>query len=177
MSINLVGPDIVLMRNRYDEALQMQGIPCKYQFPILPGSNYQGEALIDSYSEMQDTFIFFDSTPKIKTFRRYGWVVDNDDNLPFIIHCSWNLSNVQKDALFRFSGQYTNVKDRIFRVTELTYDAQAPDHLICQVVPVYSDKPVGDIPVEVKQKYKTSNRFVKVEHDYRGHIYDTDSYK
>ena len=52
MSVNLIGPDIQLIRNRYDEALQMQGIPCKYQFPNMADSNAQGEPVIDNYSDM-----------------------------------------------------------------------------------------------------------------------------
>ena len=67
MSINLIGEDIKLMRARYDEALEMQGIPCRYQFPNLPDSNTQGEPVVDSYSSPQDTYIFFESTPKVKT--------------------------------------------------------------------------------------------------------------
>lgn len=175
--MNLIQSDILLMRNRYDEALELQGIPCKYQYPILPGSNVQGEPEIDSYSIMEDTYIFFDSTPKIKTFRRYGWVVENDESLPFLIHCSWNLPHVQKDSLFRFGGQYTNVPDRVFRVTEITYDAQAPDHLVCQVVPVYDEQAVGYTRKEITKKFTTSNHFIKQPVDYRGHPYDTDAYK
>lgn len=174
---NLIGKDITLLRRRYDEALQLQGIPCKYQFPTIPKSNMQGEPEIDAYSTMQDTYIFFDSTPKIKTFRRYGWVVENDENLPFLIHCSWNLPHVQKDSLFRLAGQYTDVPDRVFRVTELTYDAQAPDHLICQCVPVYMDQAVGRTKKEIAATFNKSNNFLKPSTDYRGHAYDPDSYR
>lgn len=177
MSVNLIGSDIQLMRRRYDEALQMQGIACKYQFPTLPDSNAQGESEIDAYSNMIDTFIFFDGTPKIKTFRRYGWVVENDANLPFLIHCSWNLPKVQKDSLFRIQGQYTDVPDRVFRVTEITYDAQAPDHIICQVIPVYDTQAVGRTKQEIASTFNTSNHFLKSNTDYRGHEYDPETYK
>lgn len=174
---NLIGSDILMMRTRYDEALQLQGIPCKYQFPHLADTNAQGEAVVDTYSDYIDTSIFFDSTPKVKTFRRYGWIVENDSNLPFIIHCSWNLQKVQRDSLFTLSGQYTDLPDRIFRVIEITYDAQAPDHLICQVVPVYDDKHVpGRTKKEVQKTFNTSNHFLKISTDYRGEEYDPDSY-
>ena len=98
MSINLIGPDIQLMRSRYDEALNMQGIPAKYQYPNLAASNTQGEPLIDSYSEFIDTHVFFDGSPKVKTYKRYGWVVENDKDLPFLIHCSFNLPKLQKSV-------------------------------------------------------------------------------
>lgn len=169
MSINIVGEDIKLMRARYDEALEMQGIPCQYQFPILPDSNTQGESVIDSYSSPIDTHIFFESTPKIKTLKRYGWIVANDDNLPFLIHCSWNLPHCQKDALFRIAGQYSDLPERVFRVTEITYDLQAPDHIVVQVVPVYDEAHLtGKTDKEVEKKFNKSNHFLKQDVGYTG---------
>lgn len=170
---NLIGPDIKLMRDRYDEALKLQGTPCTFQYPNLPNTNSQGEAMIDSYSEPIPTSIFFEGNPKVKTFKRYGWVVENDQNLPFLLHCSFNLPHVQRDSIFRIAGQYAEIPDRVFRVTELTYDIVAPDHLICQVVPVYDDKIVGRTPVEVRKQFSSSNHFLKPNVDYRGDFYTT----
>ena len=170
---NLIGPDIKLMRLRYDEALKLQGIKCSYQFPDLPDTNAQSEAVIDSYSEPIETYIFFEGTPKVKTFKRLGWVVENDSDLPFLVHCSFNLPHVQRDSIFRIAGQYAEIPDRIFRVTEITYDVQAPDHLICQIVPAYDDKIVGRTDVEVRQQFNSSNHFLKKETDYRGQFYTT----
>lgn len=168
MSTHLIGNDIKLMRKRYDEALSQQGIPCKYQFPNLADSNTQGESVIDSLSEEIDTFVFFDGNPKAKTYKRYGWVVENDKNLPFLIHCSFNLPNVQKDSIFRIGGQYSELPDRIFRVTEITYDLQAPDHIIAQIVPVYDKQIVGRTRKETEKTFNKSNRFLKQNVDYRG---------
>lgn len=171
--INLIGPDIKLMRDRYDEALRMQGIPCQYQFPNLPSSNVQGEPEIDSYSEPMDIHIFFEGNPKITTFKRLGMVVENNQELPFLVHCSFNLPHVQKDSIFRIAGQYTDIPPRIFRVTEVTYYMQAPDHLICPVVPVYEDRIVGRTELETKQTFSSSNHFLKQNVDYRGDYYTT----
>ena len=172
-SVNLIGPDIKLMRARYDEALQMQGIPVTYQYPNIPGTNTQSESMIDSYSEPIDTHIFFEGNPKVKTFKRLGWVVENSQDLPALIHCSFNLPHVQRDSVFRIAGQYSELPDRIFRVTEITYDAQCPDHLVCQIVPVYDDNIVGRTPVEVRKDFSSSNHFLKSEIDYRGNHYTT----
>lgn len=172
---NLIGRDVVLMRARYDEALRLQGIPCKYQYPNLADSNVHGEPLIDSYSDFIDTHIFFDGNPKVKTFKRYGWVVENNADLPFLIHCSFNLPYMQKDCLFRIAGMYTDIPDRIFRVTEITYDLQAPDHLVGQVVPVYDKSPVGRTPKETKATFNKSNYFLKQPTDYRGQYHDPEN--
>lgn len=173
MAVNLIGEDIKLIRKRYDEALQMQGIPVKYQYPLRAETNSQGEPVSDSLSEMIDTHIFFEGNPKVKTFKRYGWVVENNQDLPFLIHCSFNLKHLQKDSIFRMSGQYSELPDRIFRVTEITYDLQAPDHLVCQVIPVYDDQAVGYTKKEVEKKFNTSNHFLKPNTDYRGDYHKT----
>lgn len=173
MSVNLIGKDIEHMRERYDEALQMQGILCRYQFPNMPDTNAQGESVIDSYSEMIETHIFFDGNPKIKTYKRLGWVVENSQDLPFLIHCSFHLPSLQRDCLFHVSGQYTNMPDRIFRVTELTCDLQAPDHMIAQAVPVYEKQTVGRTKKEIEKTYHTSHHFLQVPTDYRGEYHKT----
>ncbi len=173
---NLIGPDIKLMRKRYDEALKLQGVLCEYQHPILPDTNAQGESVVDSYSVPEPTYIFFEGSPKVKTFKRFGWVVENQSDLPFLIHCSFNLPNLQRDSIFKFSGQYTELPDRTFKVTEISYDIQAPDHLVCQVIPVYEKQTVGRTKKEIQRTFNTSEHFIKQPLDYRGE-YITDSTK
>lgn len=171
---NLIGPDILIMRKRYDEALQLQGVPAKYQYPILATTNVQSESVVDRYSVPEDTYIFFDGNPRVKTFKRYGWVVENSDELPFLIHCSFQLEHLQRDAIFRIAGMYTDLPDRVFRVTEITYDMVAADHLICQVIPVYDEsKLVGRTDLEVKQQFHSSHYFLKEPTDYRGSYHTT----
>lgn len=172
MSINLIGDDILIMRERYDEALEMMGISCEYQYPLMADTNAQGESVVDSYSDKIQTHIFFDGNPKVKTYKRLGWVVENNQDLPFLIHCSFNLEYLQRDCLFHLSGQYTGLGDRTFRVTELTTDIQAPDHVVAQVVPVYDKQVVGKTPVELRHKFNKSNHFLKQNVDYRGDYVD-----
>ena len=168
MAINLIGADVKLMRKRYNEALLMRGVPCKYQLPLMAQSNNSGEPVVEAYSDYIVTHIFFDGNPRMKTFKRYGWVVENDQNLPFLIHCSFDLPHVQKDSIFTIGGQYSELPDRVFRVTEITQDIQAPDHIICQVVPVYGDNIVGRTTKETERTYNTSSHFLKDSSDYRG---------
>lgn len=171
----LIGPDIKLMRKRYDEALKLRGIPAKYQYPNSVEINAQSESVVDMYSIPQDVHIFFESSPKAKTFKRLGWVVENDKNLPLLIHCSFNLPHVQKDSIFQFSGLYAELPDRKFRVTEIAYDLEAPDHLICQVIPVYDKNVPGRTDKEVSTTFNKSNVFLKKSTDYRGDYYDPEN--
>ena len=59
---SLIGQDIEILRTYYDEALELQGIPCKYQYPLMATSNEQGEAVVDSYSDMINTHIVISVT-------------------------------------------------------------------------------------------------------------------
>ena len=171
---NLIAPSsIKKMRLRYDEALKLRGVPAQYQFPILATSNYQGEPLIDHYSEKENVQIFMENAT-IKTMKRYGWVVANSDDLPLLIHCSWNLKNMQKDCLFRTSGLLTDLPEQIFRVTEISYIAECPDHLVAAVVPVYDETTIlGRTPKEVAQTFNTSNHFLKPVSTYHGEYHTT----
>lgn len=173
--MNLIGHDIELYRQMYDEALKMQGVPASYQFPHMATSNTHGEAVVDSYSDMIRTYIFFDGSPKLKTYKRLGWVVENDKDLPFLIHCSYYLPSLQKDSLFHVAGQYTGLAPRVFRVTELTCSMQAPDHMIVQVVPAYEKQTVGRTDKETEKTFSTSNHFIQDSTDYRGNYYDPDN--
>ena len=166
--MNLIGEDILLMRERYDEALEMLGVPALYQYPINARSNAQGESLVDLYSSPQSTSIFFEASPKIKTLKRLGWVVENNDSLPFLIYCSFNLPELQRDCIFELAGQYTGLPARKFRATELSYDIVAADHMVCQVVPVYQSNVCGETNSETKYKYNSSNSFLNPDINYRG---------
>lgn len=162
------------MRKRYDEALQMMGIPAKYQYPLMPGTNVQGETVVDSYSDPEDIFIFFEGNPKVTTLKRLGWVVDNSDQLPLLIHCSFNLKNLQKDCIFTFSGKFTELKERVFRVTDISYDLEAPDHVVAKIIPVYDTEHItGRTESEIKNTFNTSNHFISEPWDYRGHYHNT----
>lgn len=170
---NLIGSEITLLRRRYDEALAQHGTPAVYQYPNLAKSNVQGEPEIDSYSEEVPTSIIFDGNPKVKTYKRYGWVVENSDDLPALIHCSFNLPHLQKDCLFKIAGMYTELPGRIFRVTELSYDLMAADHIVCQVVPEFEKQTVRRTEKETKQTFNKSNHFLNNPVNYRGDYHTT----
>lgn len=170
--MHLIQEDIKLMRARYDDALKMQGIPCQYQYPNMADTNAQSESVVDSYSELISTHVFFDGNPKVKTYRRYGWVVENNQDLPFLIHCSYNLPKLQRDSLFRLSGMFADVPERVFRVKEISYDLQCPDHAVVQVIPVYDKEQLtGRTKKEVEMTFNSSNHFIKQPVDYRGNVY------
>lgn len=166
------------MRARYNEALELQGVPCIYMYPNLNGTNEQSESVIDQYSLPIETQIFFEGSPKVKTFKRFGWVVENDRDLPFLIHCSFDLPHVQRDSIFKIAGQYTELPERIFKVTEISYDIQAPDHIVCQVVPVYDKQAVGRTKGEISRTFNKSSHFLKQDVDYRGKAFtSSDKYR
>ena len=170
---SLIGSDIEFLRDAYDEALELQGIPCVYQFPLMADASAQGEPVIDSYSDERDTHILFDGNPKLKTYKRLGWVVEGDKDLPFLIHCSYHLKDLREDCIVTIAGYYAGLPARKFRVTELTCDLMCPDHMVAQVVPVYDTQVVGRTKAEIAQTFNSSHHFIKTCDDYRGHYHVT----
>ena len=102
-------------------------------------------------------------------FSRSAISSDFSEDLPFLIHCSWDLPKVQKDSIFSIAGEYSELPERKFRVTEISYDLQAPDHLVCQIVPIANGQSiVGKTRKEIAQTFNKSNHFLKENTDYRG---------
>ena len=67
---------------------------------------------------------------------------------------------------------FADIPERVFRVKEISYDLQCPDHAVAQVVPVYErDQITGRTEKEVKMIYNKSNHFIQQSVDYRGDVY------
>ena len=58
-------------------------------------------------------------------------------------------------------------------MTELSYDMQAPDHIVCKVIQVYEQQTVGKTDHEIAQQFNKSNYFLKPNTDYTGRQYNT----
>jgi hypothetical protein len=173
--VNLIQQEEVeYLRACYDEALELQGVPCEYQYPLKNDFNVHGEQAADAFSEVIHTFVGIETEPKIATLRKLGWVVENDSDLPFLLHVSFGLPELQKGCKFMFAGLHTNLPAREFVVERMTMPFQAPDHMIVEVIPQY-DKKNGGIAEDKKEVEKMLDReelFFTESTDYRGDAYD-----
>ena len=173
--VNLIqSEEVEILRAYYDEALEMQGVPCTYQYPLKNDYNIHGEQAADAFSEPINTFVGIEAEPKISTIRKLGWVVENDSDLPFLLHVSFGLPELQKGCKFMFAGLHTNLPAREFVVERMTIPFQAPDHMIVEVIPQYDTKNRGiaEDPISVAKMLDKEELFFEEPTDYRGSAYD-----
>ena len=172
--VNLIqSEEVEILRAYYDEALEMQGVPCTYQYPLKNDWNIHGEQAADSFSEPINTFAGIEAEPKISTLRKLGWVVENDSALPFLLHVSFGLPELQKGCKFMFAGLHTNLPAREFVVERMTMPFQAPDHMIVEVIPQYDKNGgIAECPIEKQKQLDKEELFMVEETDYRGDAYD-----
>jgi len=166
--------DVEFLRCCYDMALELQGVPCEYQYPLKNDYNIHGEQSADAFSEIIHTFVGVEADPKISTLRKIGWVVENSSDLPFLLHVSFSLPGLQKGSKFKISGLYTELPAREFVVERITVPFQAPDHVIVEVIPQYDKKNRGiaEDKAEVEKMLDREELFFVEPTDYRGDVYD-----
>jgi hypothetical protein len=169
----IVDEEVQMLREMYDEGLEMQGVPVRYQYPLKNDYNTHGEQAADSFSEFIDTFVGVEAEPKISTIRKLGWVVENSADLPFLLHASFNLPEIQKGSKFFFAGLHTGLPSREFVVERMSMEFQVPDHIVCEVIPQYrADGGIAECPVEKQKQLDKETLFFEEESDYRGEVYD-----
>jgi len=169
----IVDEEVQMLREMYDEGLEMQGVPVQYQYPLKNDYNLYGEQAADAFSELIDTFCGVEAQPKIATLKKLGWVVENSSELPFLLHVSFNLPEIQKGSKFFFAGLHTGLPTREFVVERMSMEFQVPDHIICEVIPQYrKDGGIAEDAVAKQKLLDKETLFFEEESDYRGEVYD-----
>ena len=138
--------EVQYLRDAFKETVRQLGVPFIYQYPLGNDIDSFAQPAPDSYSREIEVYGIFDGEPKLKTYKNLGWVVEKNDNLPFLIHVPFDTERIQKNALFKIKGQFTGIPDRLFQVTELSTALVCPDHIVCQIVPL-----VGNTPPMIKE--------------------------
>lgn len=155
--------EVIYLRNRFVETVKELGVPFIYQYPLGNDLDDFAQPAPDGYSQELEVYGIFDGEPKLKTYRNLGWVVEKSDNLPFLLHIPFSTPHIQKGCLFKTSGQFTGIAERVFQVTELTTGLVCPDHIVCQIVPLVGNTPprTAETRREVAKKNAEPRRFIK----------------
>lgn len=155
--------EVDYLRRQFKETVLQLGVLFKYQYPLGNNLDDFAQPAPDGYSKELDVYGIFDGEPKLKTYRNLGWVVEKNDNLPFLIHIPFDTEHIQRGALFKIDGQFTGIEARVFQVTELTTGLVCPDHIVCQIVPLVGNTPpkTAESRREVAIKNKEPRRFLK----------------
>lgn len=128
--------EVIYLREAFKETVYQLGVPFIYQYPLGNDLDNFNQPAPDGYSQEIEVYGIFDGEPKLKTYKNLGWVVEKSDNLPFLLHIPFDTPYIQKNGIFKIKGQYANIPNRIFQITELSTNLVCPDHIICQIVPL-----------------------------------------
>lgn len=162
--MSLISPrEVDYLREQFKETVKQLGVRFTYQYPLGNNVDDFAQPAPDGYSCELEVYGIFDGEPKLKTYRNLGWVVEKNDNLPFLIHIPFDTEHIQKGALFKTAGQLTGIEARIFQVTELTTELVCPDHIVCQIVPLVGNTPprTAETRREIAQKNSQPRRFMR----------------
>lgn len=153
--------DVDLGREYFKESCELYGIDIDYRYPIGNGENVQGEPDPFTYSPTIKIRGIFEGTPKASTFKKLGWAVENQKELPFLIHLPWDVPKIQRNCIVTFSGAFSGVPARSFLVTELTTSLILPSCITCQIVPLRGGKlPEQETVVEKKERLSRPYTFL-----------------
>lgn len=157
--------EVLYLRQAFRESVRQLGVLFIYQYPLGNSLDEFAQPAPDGYSREYEVYGIFDGEPTLKTYRNLGWVVEKSDNLPFLLHIPFDTKNIQKNCLFKIKGQYANIPNRLFQVTELSSALVCPDHIVCQIVPLVGNTPpmTEQTRRDVKMKNNEPRRFMKEE--------------
>ena len=134
----LLGQDIKLFRQYFEEMVRLYGIQVIYYAPR-PDKHYTTYAEISSnYQSPEIVGVLFDEYPDQKSMKKAGWNVELQENAS-IIHVPYNLHDIQAGALFLVPSGLDHARGRLFRVTQLVNGIIYPASISCELVPEYED--------------------------------------
>lgn len=134
----LLGEDIKIFRQYFEELVSLIGIQVFYRAP-LPGKSYTTYTEIESnYYEPIQVGCIFQDHPDQQTLKKMGWVSELQENSS-IIHVPYDLPELQQGALFYLPSGLDNTSSRLFRVIKMQNIMMYPASISCEIVPEYEN--------------------------------------
>lgn len=134
----LLSKDILIHRKYFEEMVNLIGIKVIYYAPK-PGRRYTTWAEMDTnFQPPEIAGVIFEEHPDQKSLRKMGWNAELQENAS-ILHIAYDLTDIQRGALFLIPSGLDHTKGRLFRVNELKNSIVYPASITCEIVPEYED--------------------------------------
>ena len=131
--------DIELHRGWFKEMTKLIGITVLYRAPKEGMKDWDIHGDLDAKYEMpKQTGVIFDEHPTIWTMKKLGWNAEQNEEVS-IIHCEYDLPNLQVGALFVIPSGIDNSEGRVFRVVRMSTIQIYPASIACQIAPEYEN--------------------------------------
>lgn len=133
----LFNQDATLYRRFFKEQAKLLGVHVQYQYPVDMKFTLHGQEDPTGYSEPIEMDIIFESSPKLSTFKRLGWVSETKDDKPYLVQLPYDAPNLQKGCLLTLPSPLPLSPARVFKITDITVDQILPDSWYCKVAPKF----------------------------------------
>ena len=132
----LTGEDSKLFRQFFKEMAFLRGISVQYVYPVDEETSIHGQ-IFPEFSSIYDLDIIFESAPKIKTLKNYGWVSEDNSDKPYIAYLPYDTPHIQTKARLKLFPIGSEKDGKWFEITDINEAIEFPDAYICRLAPVY----------------------------------------
>lgn len=133
----LTGDDSTLFRQFFKEMSKLRGIRVDYIYPVEEKITIHGE-IQPKFSSIYPMDIIFETNPKVKTLKNYGWVSESPNDKPYIAYLPFDAPHIQTKARLQLPSIGGNKSGRWFEITDINESIEFPDAYICKLAPVFS---------------------------------------
>ena len=116
----LTKEDSEIFRGCFKEMAKLRGIHELYKYPIDKSRTIHSELVVAKYSDTIETDVIFDTSPKLATLRRLGWVSETQDDKPYIIQVAYDLPELQYGCIITLPAP-AGMSGKDFRVTDIQF--------------------------------------------------------
>lgn len=136
----LTGEDSTLFRTFFEEMTKLRGISVQYIYPVDEKYDIHGQ-IFANFSCIYDLNIMFETAPKVKTLKNYGWISEDKEYKPPIAYLPYNTPHIQSKARIKIIPIGSGKDGKWFEITDIAEAIEYPDAYICKLAPIYvSDK-------------------------------------
>ena len=132
----LTGEDTKLFRSFFKEMTKLRGLKVDYIYPVDETISIHGQIFPD-FSSIFNIDIIFESNPKIKTLKNYGWVSEDKENKPYVAYFPYDTPHIQSKARIKLYPIGSEKDGKWFEITDIHEAIEFPDAYICKLAPVY----------------------------------------
>ena len=132
----LTNEDSKLFRQFFIEMAKLRGLTIDYVYPVDEDISIHGQ-IFPKFSSVIKLNIIFESSPKIKTLKNYGWVSEDKNDKPYIAYFPYDTPYIQTKARCKLFPIGSEKDGKWFEITDISEAIEFPDAYICRLAPVF----------------------------------------
>ncbi len=132
----LTQEDTTLFRSFFQEMTKLRGIPVEYVYPVEEDVSIHGQ-IFPNFSSIYNIDIMFETSPKVKTLKNYGWVSENKEDKPYVAYLPYDTPHMQTKSRIKITPIGNGKNGKWFEITDIAEAIEFPDAYVCKLAPVF----------------------------------------